>query len=125
MNLILQAKIDDAAYKLTDYGPLGIYAFITTAGFVVMVVFIRKKYERHLKEKDEYIAKLERKLQSCEDRIIHMEENIFKQLKESLDHNSDVISENSKAYYETASVVHENKGVLLSLHELMKDKRRP
>jgi hypothetical protein len=39
------------AYKLIDYGPLGIYAFITTAGFVGLVIFIRKKYERHSERK--------------------------------------------------------------------------
>jgi rRNA maturation endonuclease Nob1 len=123
---LLQAeKINDAAYRLLDYGPLGIYAFITTAGFVALVLVIRKKYERHLVEKDKLIAeireekdkvilKLEAKLDACEQRVRYMEEHVIKRLNDSLDHNSDIIALNSIAMNDSASVMNETKGVLVS-----------
>jgi hypothetical protein len=118
-------KVDDAAYRLIDYGPLGIYAFITTAGFVALVLVIRKKYERHLLEKDKLIAeirlekdkiiaKLEDKLDACEKRIRHMEEHTIKRLNDSLDHNSEIIALNSIAMNDSSRVMNETKGVLAS-----------
>src|SRR4051812_15263076 len=102
----LQAgKINEAAYRLIDYGPLGIYAFITTAGFIVLVLFIRKKYERHLNEKNKEIQDLKEEIRQLRDEVRSLTRDALKRITDAMDHNSDVISENSKAHYEHAAIV--------------------
>jgi hypothetical protein len=50
----LQAgEINEASKRLLDYGITGVWAFVVTAAFIYGLVFIRKKYERHLTEKDQ------------------------------------------------------------------------
>jgi methylthioribose-1-phosphate isomerase len=105
-------KVDDAAYRLIDYGPLGIYAFITTAGFVALVLVIRKKYERHLNEKNKEIHELKEEIRQLRDEVRNLTYTALKRLNDSLDHMNDVVSENSKSHYETAAVVNETKGAI-------------
>jgi uncharacterized protein YlxW (UPF0749 family) len=122
----LQAgEINEASKRLLDYGITGVWAFVVTAAFIYGLVFIRKKYERHLTEKDqrrEYelgekdkiIEKLEKKMDQCEKRITSLEDNTIKRLNDSLDHNSEIIALSSIAINDSARVMHETKGVLIS-----------
>jgi cell division protein FtsB len=110
------------AGQLVDYGVLGIFCLILLAGFLVAALLIKKNYERHLKEKDAQLAKAEVRIDELEKEINSLRDKVEHRLGDLLDNCGDAIHENSKALYENAAITNEVKGVLLSIHELMKNK---
>ena len=120
----MNEKAVQGAGQLIDYGVLGIFCLLLLAAFVFVAVLVRNKYERHLKEKDEYINKLEQRLDQQSKELAALRDKIENRLSDLLDECGNAIHENSKALYEmgsmVSSVVGENKGVLLSIHEFLK-----
>jgi hypothetical protein len=53
-------------------------------------------------------------MDQCEKRITSLEDNTIKRLNDSLDHNSEIIALSSIAINDSARVMHETKGVLIS-----------
>jgi len=100
--------------KLLDYGAIGLIAFIFLAALVAVVLYLKNQNEKILKEKNDEIIGLRKELKDLRDQIEH-------RLGGLIDSCGDAISENSKALYENASVVKRTEGVLLSIHELMKN----
>jgi hypothetical protein len=90
------------------YVDYGIVVIVALAGIVA--VWILLKYIRTIHEKQVAELKTERDLYRKE----------FQGYKQIVDHNSDVVSDNSRAQYEAASVVNEVKGILIILNDKLK-----
>lgn len=103
-------KIIYRAY--VDYGIVVIIAVAGVMAVWILIKYIKNLHEKQLMEKDNLLraAKDEREALVKE----------IKRLNDTMDHANDVVSENSKALYENASMLNEVKGILVVMSERLK-----
>lgn len=109
----MKEKAPEIIYKAyVDYGIVVIVAVAGVLAVWILLKYIRALHEKHIVEKDKQIEDLRAQLQHCREEM--------RRMTEVFDHANDVISENSKALYENASVVKHVEGVLVGLSERLK-----
>jgi methyl-accepting chemotaxis protein len=105
-------KVDEAGLQADRLRASWDLCLYNNGGIRGIVLVIRKKYERHLNEKNKEIHELKEEIRQLRDEVRNLTYTALKRLNDSLDHMNDVVSENSKSHYETAAVVNETKGAI-------------
>lgn len=127
----LQAeKVTDAARQLIDYGAIGLVAFIAISGFVLLILLMRKKYERHLLEKDsekELLRKEKEMLREEKNKEIHelknelldlrnevraMQNGIFREVLHAIERCNDTMDNTQITINETGSMLGRLEGFM-------------
>lgn len=126
---LLQIENLPGANKLLEYGLLGLFALIFLSGYVYAILFIKKKYERHLTEKDHLtmenrkefdrrieekwkeIQELKAEIKFCRDEHREFRNANLERLGSIIDRNSDIIRENNLTINENGSILNQVIGM--------------
>lgn len=108
----LQVKLPEDAAKLTDYGALGIYAYVSLVALAALVVVFYKNFQSQLKDKDRIILEQKQELRECRAEMREFRDGAFNRMLSTQNETLKVVQENSIAIHENSSAVGEAKGAM-------------